>query len=121
LSSSSYFQLQGQSQDAMQTYVSMINKKAADLSPVADPSSLAVATTNLISLKGTKDAADSLKKLDRLFEKSTAPNHLQLVDLKLSQRQKEALYSARVLLLLHTNKTDQVCFCKVNLSPASLL
>jgi signal recognition particle subunit SRP72 len=102
----------------MQTYVNMINKKAADTS------SLAVATTNLISLKGTKDAADSLKKLDRLIEKSTAPNHLQLVeslDFKLSQRQKEALYSARVLLLLHTNKTDQVCFCKVNLSPASLL
>ncbi|PUZ53587.1 hypothetical protein GQ55_5G063100 [Panicum hallii var. hallii] len=97
-------QLQGQSQEAMQTYVNMINKKAAD------PSSLAVATTNLISLKGTKDAADSLKKLDRLIEKSTAPNHLQLVeslDFKLSQRQKEALYSARVLLLLHTNKTDQ--------------
>ncbi|RLN04193.1 signal recognition particle subunit SRP72-like isoform X2 [Panicum miliaceum] len=97
-------QLQGQSQEAMQTYVNMINKKAAD------PSSLGVATTNLISLKGTKDAADSLKKLDRLIEKSTAPNHLQLVeslDFKLSQRQKEALYSARVLLLLYTNKTDQ--------------
>ncbi|CAL4910165.1 unnamed protein product [Urochloa decumbens] len=97
-------QLQGQSQEAMQTYVNMINRKSAD------SSSLAVATTNLISLKGTKDAADSLRKLDRLIEKSTAPNQLQLIenlDFKLSPRQKEALYSARVLLLLHANKTDQ--------------
>nr|CAB3460352.1 unnamed protein product [Digitaria exilis] len=97
-------QLQGQSQEAMQTYVNMINNKSAD------PSSLAVATTNLISLRGTKDVEDSLEKLDRLIEKSTAPNHLQLIenlDIKLSPRQKEALYAARVLLLLHTNKTDQ--------------
>ncbi|XP_062228033.1 uncharacterized protein LOC133926231 [Phragmites australis] len=97
-------QLQGQSQEAMQTYVNMINRKTAD------SSSLAVAITNLISLKGTKDAADSLRKLDRLFEKSTAPNQLQLIeslDFKLSPRQKEALYSACVLLLLHANKTDQ--------------
>jgi hypothetical protein len=111
--SSSHFQLQGQSQEAMKTYANMINRKSAD------SSSLAVATTNLISLKGTKDAADSLRKLDRLFEKSTAPNQLQLIenlDFKLSTRQKEALYSARVLLLLHANKTDQVCFCKVDSS-----
>ncbi|CAN6349817.1 unnamed protein product [Urochloa humidicola] len=97
-------QLQGQSQEAMQTYVNMINRKSAD------SSSLSVATTNLISLKGTKDAADSLRKLDRLIEKSTGPNQLQLIenlDFKLSPRQKEALYSARVLLLLHANKTDQ--------------
>ncbi|TVU36231.1 hypothetical protein EJB05_18168 [Eragrostis curvula] len=97
-------QLQGQTQEALGTYVNMTNEKSAD------PSSRAVATTNLISLKGTKDAADSLRKLDRLIEKSTAPNQLQLVgglDFKLSPRQKEALYSARVLLLLHANKTDQ--------------
>ncbi|XP_062207726.1 uncharacterized protein LOC133909349 [Phragmites australis] len=97
-------QLQGQSQAAMQTYVNMLNGKTGDLS------SLAVATTNLISLKGTKDAADSLRKLDRLIDKSTSPNQLQLsesLDFKLSPRQKEALYSARVLLLLHANKTDQ--------------
>ncbi|KAL6616515.1 hypothetical protein ACP70R_038785 [Stipagrostis hirtigluma subsp. patula] len=97
-------QLQGHTQEAMETYVNMINGKSAD-SP-----SLAVATTNLISLKGTKDAADSLRKLDRFVEKSAAPNQLQLIenlDFKLSPRQKEALYSARVLLLLHANKTDQ--------------
>ncbi|CAL4953331.1 unnamed protein product [Urochloa decumbens] len=105
-------QLQGQSQEAMQTYVYMINTKTPepDPSPIADTSSLAVATTNLISLRGTKETADSLKKLDQLIEKSTAPNRLQLIeslDFKLSPRQKEALYSARVLLLLHTNKIDQ--------------
>uniref|UniRef100_A0ACD5UTZ9 Uncharacterized protein n=2 Tax=Avena sativa TaxID=4498 RepID=A0ACD5UTZ9_AVESA len=97
-------QLQGQTQEAMETYVNMINKKSGD------PSSLAVATTNLVSLKGTKDAADGLRKLDRLVEKSTAPNQLQLIEtleFKLSPRQKEALYSARVLLLLHANKIDQ--------------
>jgi hypothetical protein len=103
------FQLQGQTQEAMGTYVHMTKEKSAD------PSSRAVASTNLISLKGTKDAADNLRKLDRLIEKSTAPNQLQLVeslDFKLSPRQKESLYSARVLLLLHENKTDQVCLCK---------
>ncbi|CAO2182091.1 unnamed protein product [Urochloa humidicola] len=102
-------QLQGQSQEAMQTYVNMINTKSPK-SPIADSSSLAVATANLISLRGTKDTADSLKKLDQLIKKSTAPNQLQLIeslDFKLSPRQKEALYSARVLLLLHTNKIDQ--------------
>ncbi|CAO2167313.1 unnamed protein product [Urochloa humidicola] len=103
-------QLQGQSQEAMQTYVYMINTKTPDLLPIADSSSLAVATTNLISLRGTKDTADSMKKLDQLIEKSTAPNRLQLIeslDFKLFPRQKEALYSARVLLLLHTNKIVQ--------------
>ncbi|KAE8808957.1 Signal recognition particle 72 kDa protein [Hordeum vulgare] len=97
-------QLQGQTQEAMETYANMINKKSGD------PSSLAVATTNLISIKGTKDVADGLRKLDRLVEKSTSPNQLQLIEsleFKLSSRQKEALYSARVLLLLHANKIDQ--------------
>ncbi|CAO1942575.1 unnamed protein product [Urochloa humidicola] len=103
-------QLQGQSQEAMQTYVYMINTKSPDLLPIADSSSLAVATTNLISLRGTKDTADSLKKLDQLIEKSTSSNRLQLIeslDFKLFPRQKEALYSAHVLLLLHTNKINQ--------------
>jgi signal recognition particle subunit SRP72 len=118
LSSSSHFQLQGQSQEAMQTYINVINRKSDDSSP------LAVATTNLISLKGTKDIASCLEKLDRLIGKSNAPNQLQLVeslDFKLFPRQKEALYSAPVLLLLHTNQIDQVCFCKVDSSPPSFL
>lgn len=102
----------------MGTYVNMTKEKSAD------PSSRAVATTNLISLKGKKDAADSLRKLDRFFEKSTAPNQLQLVeglDFKLSPRQKEALYSARVLLLLHANKTEQVCFVNMIITPPPFL
>lgn len=89
----------------METYNNITSRN------LADPSSLAVATTNLISLKGTRDAADSLRKLSRLIEKSTAPNQLQLIESlesKLSPRQKEALYSAYVLLLLHANKIDQV-------------
>uniref|UniRef100_A0A0D9V8S4 Signal recognition particle subunit SRP72 n=1 Tax=Leersia perrieri TaxID=77586 RepID=A0A0D9V8S4_9ORYZ len=97
-------QLQGQNQEAMETYTNMTSRN------LADPSSLAVATTNLISLKGTKDAADSLRKLGRLIEKSTSANQLQLIEsleFKLSPRQKEALYSAHVLLLLHANKIDQ--------------
>ena len=100
-----YFQQQGQTQEAMETYANMINKKSGD------PSSFAVATTNLISLKGTKDVADGLRKLDRLVEKSATSSQLQLIEtleFKLSPRQKEALYSARVLLLLHANKIDQV-------------
>ncbi|KAL5221232.1 hypothetical protein ABZP36_025945 [Zizania latifolia] len=49
---------------------------------LADPSSLAVATANKLQL-------------------------IESLEFKLSPRQKEALYSAHVLLLLHANKTDQ--------------
>lgn len=78
---------------------------------MADASSLAVATNNLIALRGTKDASDSLRKLDRLTEKGGGAKKFQLangLDYKLSQRQKEALYCNRLLLLLHANKLDQV-------------
>jgi signal recognition particle subunit SRP72 len=83
----------------METYVNMTNKKSGD------PSSLAVATTNLISLKGTKDAAVGLRKLDRLFEKSTALNQLQLIEgleFKLSPRPQGKKKPCILLLLSFT-------------------
>lgn len=70
-----------------------------------------VAVNNLIALKGPKDVSDGLRKLDKLIEKSDGPEKLQLargLDLKLSQKQREAIYTNRVLLLLHSNKMDQV-------------
>ncbi|OAY85679.1 Signal recognition particle subunit SRP72 [Ananas comosus] len=97
-------QLLGHTQESVEAYVGIINRN------IADASSLAVATNNLIALKSTKDVSDSLRKLDRLIEKSAGSKQFQLahgLDFKLSLRQKEALYSNRVLLLLQANRIDQ--------------
>jgi len=97
-------QLLGHKQEAIEAFTDIIKKN------LADESSLAVATNNLVSLKGPKDVSDSLRKLDRLIEKGSGPQTFQLargLDLKLSPKQKEAIYANRVLLLLHSNKLDQ--------------
>ncbi|KAL5717772.1 hypothetical protein ACHQM5_010738 [Ranunculus cassubicifolius] len=97
-------QILGHPQEAMSTYLELINKNIAD-----DPS-LAVAINNLIALKGPKDASDGLRKIDKVIEKSDDSHGFHLardLDTKLSSSQKEAIYSNRVLLLLHANKTDQ--------------
>ncbi|EHA8590602.1 putative signal recognition particle subunit SRP72 [Cocos nucifera] len=99
-------QLLGRTQEAVETYVGIINRN------LADASSLAVATNNLIALRGGKDVSDSLRKLDRLIEKVGGAQPFQLangLDFKLSTRQKEAIYSNYLLLLLQANKIDQVC------------
>lgn len=97
---------------------------------LSDASSLAVATNNLISLRGTKDVSDSLRRLDRLIEKGTDARQFQLansLDFKLSTRQKESLYANRLLLLLQANRLDQVyyellfSFFKVNYDDASFM
>lgn len=76
---------------------------------MADESSIAVAINNLVSLKGPKDVSDSLKKLDRLKEKEAQSFRLAHgLDLKLSAKEREAIYANRVLLLLHANRIDQV-------------
>lgn len=68
-----------------------------------------MAVNNLVALKGPKDVSDSLRKLDRIKEKDTQNFQLaHVLDLKLSSKQKEAIYANRVLLLLHANKMDQV-------------
>ncbi|KAJ0971066.1 hypothetical protein J5N97_019025 [Dioscorea zingiberensis] len=97
-------QLMGHTQEAIESYDSIIIRN------LADASSLAVATNNIVALKGTKDVADSLRKLDRLIEKAGGTQHVQLangLDYKLFPRQKEALYSNRLLLLLQANRLDQ--------------
>lgn len=64
---------------------------------------------NLIALKGPKDVSDSLRKIDRLKEKDAQNFQLShTVELKLLRKQREAIYTNRVLLLLHANKMDQV-------------
>lgn len=96
-------QLLGHTQEAIEAYTDIIKRD------LADESSLAVAVNNLIALKGPKEVSDSLRKLDRLKEKDS--QYFQLargLDLKLSPKQKEAIYANRVLLLLHANKLDQV-------------
>ncbi|RZC70089.1 hypothetical protein C5167_033208 [Papaver somniferum] len=60
--------------------------------------------------QGPKDASDGLRKLDKLIEKGNAAHGFQLargLDLKLSSKQKEAIYTNRVLLLLHASRLDQ--------------
>ncbi|KAA8521616.1 hypothetical protein F0562_012289 [Nyssa sinensis] len=97
-------QLLGHTQAAIESYTDIIKRN------LADESSLAVATNNLISLRGPKDVSDSLRKLDRLIEKGNGPQSFQLasgLDLKLSPKQREAIYINRVLLLLHSNRMDQ--------------
>ncbi|XP_039120897.1 signal recognition particle subunit SRP72 [Dioscorea cayenensis subsp. rotundata] len=97
-------QLMGSTPETIEAYASIVNRN------LADTSSLAVATNNLVALKGTKDVSDSLRKLDRLIEKANGSQQLQLangLDFKLFPRQKEALYSNRLLLLLQANRLDQ--------------
>ncbi|KAI3884957.1 hypothetical protein MKW98_002349 [Papaver atlanticum] len=97
-------QLLGHPKEAIETYMDIITRN------LSDDSSLAVAINNLISLKGPKDASDGLRKLDKLIEKGNAAHGFQLargLDLKLSPKQKEAIYTNRVLLLLHASRLDQ--------------
>ena len=108
-----FLQLLGHTQEAIEAYTDIIKRN------LADESSLAVATNNIVSLKGPKDVSDSLRKLDRLIEKGTGPPSFQLahgLDLKLSSKQREAIYGNRVLLLLHSNKMDQVLISLLRLS-----
>ncbi|KAL2343424.1 hypothetical protein Fmac_004709 [Flemingia macrophylla] len=95
-------QILGRRQDAMEAYTDMIKRD------MADESSIAVAVNNVVSLKGPKDVSDSLRKLDRLKDKETQGFRLAHgLDLKLSAREKEAIYANRILLLLHANKIEQ--------------
>ncbi|XP_060216160.1 uncharacterized protein LOC132643676 [Lycium barbarum] len=97
-------QILGNTQEAVASYTDLVKRN------LADESSLAVAVNNLIALKGPKDVSDGLRKLDKLIEKSDGPEKFQLargLDLKLSQKQREAIYTNRALLLLHSNKMDQ--------------
>ncbi|KAL9233320.1 hypothetical protein vseg_008338 [Gypsophila vaccaria] len=96
-------QLLGDTQAAMGAYLDLVKRNFADIS------TLAVATNNLIALRGPKDVSDSLKKIDRLLEKGDGAR-VQLsseLEWKLSVKQKEAVYVNRALLLLHANRIDQ--------------
>jgi signal recognition particle subunit SRP72 len=96
-------QLLGHSQEAIEAYTDIINRD------LADELSLAVTVNNLIALKGPKDVSDSLRKLERLKEKDSQKFQLAHgIDLKISPKQREAVYANRVLLLLHANRLDQV-------------
>ncbi|KAH6783771.1 SRP72 RNA-binding domain-containing protein [Perilla frutescens var. hirtella] len=96
-------QVLGNTQEALESYISLIKKN------FADETSLAVAKSNLIALKGPKDVSDGLRKLDKLIAKGEGPTFCLAsgLDLKLSPKQREAIYVNRLLLLLHSNKLDQ--------------
>ncbi|CAN4093887.1 unnamed protein product [Withania somnifera] len=87
-------QILGNTQEAVASYTDPVKRNLADES----------------SLAGPKDVSDGLRKLDKLIEKRDGPEKFQLargLDLKLSQKQGEAISTNRVLLLLHSNKMDQ--------------
>ncbi|XP_068665227.1 uncharacterized protein [Aristolochia californica] len=97
-------QLMGHPEEASEAYTEIIDRN------LADPPSLAVTTNDLIALKGARDIADGLRKLDRLIEKTGGSQSFKLangLDYKLSSRQKEAIYANRLLLLLHTNRLKE--------------
>lgn len=97
-------QMLGRFEEAIGSYNAILKRKPADAP------SLAVATNNLIALKGSRDLFDSLKKTEKLLEKKDASQKLQLaenLENRLTMRQKEALCFNRCLLLLHSNKLDQ--------------
>lgn len=95
----------GRGQESIDEYNEVLSRN------LADASSLAIATNNLIALRNGKEVADSLRKLDKLISKGNSEKPFELsngLDFRLNPKQKEALYSNRVLLLLQANKTDQV-------------
>ncbi|XP_022856184.1 signal recognition particle subunit SRP72-like [Olea europaea var. sylvestris] len=111
----------GNTQEAFESYTNVIKRN------LADESSLAVATNNIIALKGPKDVADGLRKLDKLIEKGDGPQTFQLargLDLKLARKQREAIFVNRLLLLLHSNKMDQareLAFALPSMFPDSVM
>ncbi|KAK1317132.1 hypothetical protein QJS10_CPA05g01909 [Acorus calamus] len=97
-------QLLGHPEEALEAYSEFINRN------VANAPAHAVATNNLIALKGLKYVSDGLRKLERLMEKDGGSQQFQIsgeLNYRLSSRQKEALYCNRLLLLLHANRMDQ--------------
>lgn len=111
-------QIFGRRQEAIEGYTSIVTRN------LSDESSLAVAVNNLIALKGPKDVSDSLRKIDRLKEKDAQNFQLShTLELKLLRKQREAIYTNRVLLLLHANKMDQareLVACLPNMFPNSV-
>jgi hypothetical protein len=94
-------QVQVCTEEAVESYNRVLKRK-----PV-----VAIASNNLISIKGGKDLWDSLKKFDKLLENKGLGQKLQFaegLDHKLSTRQKEAISFDQCLLLLHSNKLSQV-------------
>ncbi|KAH0781366.1 hypothetical protein KY290_000964 [Solanum tuberosum] len=99
----------GNTQEAVASYTDLVKRN------LADESSPAVAVNNLIALKGPKDVSDGLRKLDKLIEKSDEPEKFQLaggLDLKLSQKQREAVY---------TNKARELVGALPGMFPGSLM
>ncbi|CAE5963310.1 unnamed protein product [Arabidopsis arenosa] len=112
-------QVLGQTQESTSSYVDIIKRN------LADEPSLAVAVNNLVASKGSKDISDGLRKFDRLKEKDSQNFQLsQELNAKLSQKNKEAIYANRILLLLHANKMDQareLCAALPGMFPESVV
>ncbi|KAG7586171.1 putative TPR-like repeat [Arabidopsis thaliana x Arabidopsis arenosa] len=112
-------QVLGKTQESTSSYVDIIKRN------LGDEFTLAVAVNNLVAFKGSKDISDGLRKFDRLKEKDSQNFQLsQALDAKLSQKNKEAIYANRFLLLLHANKMDQareLCAALPGMFPESVV
>ncbi|KAG7589268.1 Tetratricopeptide-like helical domain superfamily [Arabidopsis suecica] len=112
-------QVLGKTQESTSSYVDIIKLN------LGDEFTLSVAVNNLVAFKGSKDISDGLRKFDRLKEKDSQNFQLsQALDAKLSQKNKEAIYANRFLLLLHANKMDQareLCAALPGMFPESVV
>lgn len=98
-------QVQGRTEEAVESYNTLLKRKPAD------QPSIAVASNNLIAIRGARDLFDSLKKTDKLLEKRGTGQKLQFaegLEYRLAAKQKEAISFNRCLLLLHSSKLEQV-------------
>ena len=137
---SSPLQLRGQKTEAQESVTAFLKRRPADAPSVA------VAVTNLIALRGPKDVADGLKRLEKIVVpvggggegkvgemggKGGGGGGLSVgggeggvtelrfednLEVKLSRRQKAAVLQNRFLLLLLANRVDEV---RRGLLPAS--
>ncbi|KAK3284578.1 Signal recognition particle core component [Cymbomonas tetramitiformis] len=93
---------QGRTAEALEAYTSVLKLKAQPESL----SAVAVATNNLVALRGARDLFDSLKRFDRLMANpsATCSTFQAYLESKLSGSHKQSMLFNRCLLLLHSNK-----------------
>eukprot|EP00850_Spirogloea_muscicola_P023788 SM000388S14668 [mRNA] locus=s388:42467:48655:- [translate_table: standard] len=94
---------QGRVQEAANGYSAVLKRHPADAPSVA------IATSNLVALRGSKDLFDGLKRVDKLVERRPEGEVVLAAGLvgKLTAQQTSAILVNRFLLLLHSGKYDQ--------------
>eukprot|EP00898_Chlorokybus_atmophyticus_P005459 jgi/Chlat1/5914/Chrsp4S06247 len=95
-------QAAGRSAEAIDGYTAFLKKK------LDDPVATAIATNNLVALRGDRDLFDALKRTEKLLDKSSPGFRLiDALENRLSAEQKGAIGVNRALLLLFSHKLEQ--------------